>query len=193
LGEHEVHVLNTGIGIGNTALHLGYYLQLHQPGLVIHTGIAGTYDDTIPLCTVGIIESETFADLGAEMADGTVQDFFQLGLMDPNDPPWRTGRIWNEQISAFDFLPRWHGLTVNCVTGTEASLQSLRSRFPYGQIENMEGAAFFQTCAFYHVPYLAVRAISNRVEVRNRASWRVQEAVEQLNAVVWEMLQSLKL
>jgi futalosine hydrolase len=187
LEDKEVHLLHTGIGIANTALHLAHYLQHNKPDLVIQAGIAGAYEN-IPLSTVGMVVSETYADLGAEMADGTVQDFFRMGLMYPESEPFLAGRIWNEDIAEHHFLAKWHSLTVNCVSGTQATIDALRQRYPYGQIEQMEGAAFFQACKFYGVPFLQVRAISNHVEVRNRANWKVQEAVESLNEVVWEMI-----
>ncbi len=191
LGNKTVHLLHTGIGIANTALHLSHYLQHHKPNLVIHAGIAGAYRRDIPLCAVGIVQTEAYADLGAEMADGTIQDLFTLGFMSPEVPPFTQGFLVNESVVDFNFLPKWHGLTVNLVSGTHSTIQKLLTRYPKAQIENMEGAAFFQTCAFYAVPFLAVRSISNYVEVRNRANWRVTEAVEQLNQVVFQMLQEL--
>jgi futalosine hydrolase len=197
-GNLNVSFLQTGIGLTNTALHLGYYLgNVHQkqesePHLVIHAGIAGSYRNEIALGTVGTIVSETFADLGAEMADGSFEDFFQMGLMQPNDTPFGQGRIWNKAVSEFAFLPLWHGLSVQRVSGTQATIDTLKSRFPYADIESMEGAAFFQTCQLYGVPYLAIRSISNYVEVRNRANWRMTEAIDALCATLYDVIIGLE-
>jgi 1,4-dihydroxy-6-naphthoate synthase len=56
------------------------------------------------------------------------------------------------------------------------------------EVETMEGAAFFQGCLIENVPFRALRAISNRVEPRNREAWKLKEAVE---AVQKELLVSL--
>jgi futalosine hydrolase len=41
----------------------------------------------------------------------------------------------------------------------------------------MEGAAAAHICALYEVPFLEIRGISNMVVDRDRASWKVEEAV----------------
>jgi futalosine hydrolase len=195
LAGADVHFLQTGIGLTNTALHLGHYLQLmqkeRQPDeshLVLHAGIAGSYRRDIPLCSVGTIISETFADLGAEMADGSFEDFFKMGLMATDEAPFEQGRIWNKAASEFAFLPQWNGLSVQRVSGTQPTIDAIRQRYPFGDVESMEGAAFFQTCQFYGVQHLAIRSISNYVEVRNRSSWRIAEAIDALCTSVFQFI-----
>lgn len=191
LGNLDVNFLMTGIGMTNTALHLGHYLSTatELPRLVIHAGVAGSYDRNMSLGSVGMVVSETYADLGAEMADGSFHDFFEMGLMRGDATPFTDGRIINQAGSDFQFLNQWNGLTVQRVSGTQPTIDQLCKRYPYAQIESMEGAAFAQTCTFYGVPYLAIRSLSNYVEVRNRANWKLAEAIEALSIELHRMLE----
>jgi futalosine hydrolase len=45
----------------------------------------------------------------------------------------------------------------------------------------MEGAAFMYACLMHKVPFAQVRAVSNLVERRNRNSWRLAEAIQNLS------------
>jgi len=66
-------------------------------------------------------------------------------------------------------------VTVNAITGTKKRGEMLRSRWD-GLCENMEGAAVARVCLEFAVPCMELRCISNFVEDRNMANWRLQEA-----------------
>jgi len=72
------------------------------------------------------------------------------------------------------------GITVNTVHGHERSITEVRERCQ-PQVESMEGAAFMYACLVNHIPFAEIRAISNVVERRNRAAWRMAEAIGNLN------------
>jgi futalosine hydrolase len=59
-------------------------------------------------------------------------------------------------------------------------------------IESMEGATFFYICRREKIPFLALRAISNIVEIRNRSNWDIKLALlnlaEKLNEVFLTMV-----
>ena len=59
------------------------------------------------------------------------------------------------------------------------------------QVESMEGAAFAYACALSGVSYAQVRAVSNVVERRNRAAWRMDLAVQRLNDTARAILDQL--
>jgi futalosine hydrolase len=52
----------------------------------------------------------------------------------------------------------------------------------------MEGAAVFYACLYAGVPFAQVRSISNWVEPRNRANWKLDEAISNLNNILQQML-----
>ena len=51
----------------------------------------------------------------------------------------------------------------------------------------MEGTAFFYACLLEQIPFLEIRAISNRVEARNRANWDIPLVIAHLNEVLTEI------
>jgi futalosine hydrolase len=68
-------------------------------------------------------------------------------------------------------------LTVSACSGTTARGVELAERFG-ALCEGMEGAALAHVCALYDVPFLELRAASNRVEDRDLSRWKIREAVE---------------
>jgi futalosine hydrolase len=64
----------------------------------------------------------------------------------------------------------------------------VRERFD-PDIETMEGAAFMYACLIHGVPFAQVRAASNMVERRNRAAWKLDEAIANLGTVAHQILE----
>ncbi|NEC28318.1 futalosine hydrolase, partial [Streptomyces sp. SID8111] len=71
-------------------------------------------------------------------------------------------------------------LTVSTVTGTAARAEALRARHPRALAEAMEGFGVAEAAAAQGVPVLEVRAVSNPVGPRDRAAWRIGEALTAL-------------
>jgi futalosine hydrolase len=76
-------------------------------------------------------------------------------------------------------LPVVDGITVNTVHGDTRSIARTIARYA-PQVESMEGAAFMYASLINDVPFAQVRAVSNVVERRNRAAWRVLDAIDRL-------------
>jgi futalosine hydrolase len=55
----------------------------------------------------------------------------------------------------------------------------------------MEGAAAAHVCALHDIPFLEVRGVSNLVEDRDRAAWRIAEAAAAAQAVVMRLTSGL--
>ncbi|TNE69649.1 MAG: futalosine hydrolase [Bacteroidetes bacterium] len=181
----------TGIGVMATAWHLALALERYRPDLVVNAGVAGAFDRSLPLGMVVQVRTERLGDLGVEEADGRFTDLFDLGLAEPDQPPFIQGILHNPEADTHNFLPAVNGLTVNRVHGQEASIAAIQQKYPQVQVETMEGAAFFYACLQAGVPFLAIRSLSNYVEPRNRDAWELGLAIESLNAVILEMLLSL--
>jgi futalosine hydrolase len=71
-------------------------------------------------------------------------------------------------------------LTVSTVTGTAARAAALRDRHPTALAEAMEGFGVAEAAAAHGVPVLEIRAISNPVGPRDRAAWRIPDALAAL-------------
>ena len=52
----------------------------------------------------------------------------------------------------------------------------------------MEGAAVFYVAGMLDIPVIQLRTISNYVEPRNRAAWKIQEAIQVLNDLLIRIL-----
>ncbi len=70
--------------------------------------------------------------------------------------------------------------TVSTVTGSAARAAELCARHPYAAAEAMEGFGVAEAAALHGVPVLEIRAVSNAVGPRDRAAWRIKEALEAL-------------
>jgi futalosine hydrolase len=76
------------------------------------------------------------------------------------------------------------------VTGVRTLGDALHQRFG-ALCESMEGAAAAHVCALHDVPFLEVRGISNLIEDRNRAAWRIKEAAEAAQTVALRLAENL--
>lgn len=180
----RLEVLVTGIGMTNTAYHLGKHFAQNRPQLAIHAGIAGSFDREIALTEVVEVVEDSFAELGAEDHDEFL-DLQQLGfpsLSLAENNYYNT--FHNPHPSPFD-LRKVTALTLNQASGNMQTIVRLQTRWGK-QVESMETAAFFQSCTAAQIPFWAFRSISNYVEPRNRAAWRVKEAIQSLNAFLIE-------
>jgi futalosine hydrolase len=189
----QAQVLLTGVGSVATAFSLGQYLAQRKPQLALQVGIAGSYRRDWPLGqTVVQVSSEQWGDLGAEQADGSFQDVFQLGLQDPNAFPYINGKLYSPSAD-FSFLPTAQGLTVQTCSGTERTIAQRLAQYPQAEVESMEGAAFFYACLQQQgLGFVQIRALSNYVEPRNRAAWQIPQAIEHLGQTVKDLFLALE-
>ena len=191
VARHDVDVLVTGVGMVATAFWCASALARHSYDLALNLGLCGAFDRRLHLGAVVHVISDRFSELGAEDGEAFLT-LPELGLTAPDDPPFRDGAVVNHAppaIVCLQRLPRVSGITVNTVHGREASIADVTRRFG-PQVESMEGAAFMYACALGGVPYAQVRAVSNVVERRNRASWQIGPAVAALSAAALEILES---
>lgn len=186
-GAFQVNLLVTGVGLIQTAYHLGIHLAQQPYNLVINAGIAGALNPDFQIGQVYNVVSEQFADLGVEEADGSFTSAFDLELINGNRPPYRENKLWNEDTSDFAFLPSARGISVNKVHGSLESISQLKSKVE-ADLESMEGAAFFYACKMAQVSFLEIRSISNHVEPRNKANWDIPLAINQLNEVIIQLV-----
>lgn len=188
--EHEIKILVTGVGLTHTAFALGWTLATYRPDLCINAGLAGAFDRNLKLGQVVNVVAQGFGDLGVEEKDGSFTDMFELGLMNPNELPFVNSRLYNTEISGFDFLPSVRSISVNKVHGYKQSIDKITKKYQ-ADIESMEGAAFFFACQQAKVSFMEIRAISNYVEPRNKENWCIGPAIENLNSTLADIIELL--
>jgi len=190
-GEIQVTTILTSVGMPLTTFNLSFVLLQHKYDLLIQAGVEGSLDMNFKIGDVVEVVSECMADLGVENKDGSFTSMFELGLLSNDEYSFRDGRLWNQPEVERAFVPKVHGITVNKVHGSEPSILALRKKFPFAQVESMDGAAFFLVGLQMPGHLLQLRAISNYVEPRNREAWDMKKAINNLNEVVVEVLNNL--
>jgi futalosine hydrolase len=189
LGDNEISVLVTGVGTMATAWSMAKWFSANpKPDLAVNAGISGSFRDDIVIGDVVLPVSDCFADAGIEDERGFMT-LTEAGLADPDSFPFTGGRLEarNQYVeSAETILRPVSAITVNTISGSQATINRRRDKFN-PDIETMEGAAFFYICIREGVPFLAIRSVSNRVEPRNRNSWNIPLAVDNLSAKMKEL------
>ena len=191
-----IDVLIPGVGMVPTAYHLGKQLALQHFDLAINAGIAGTFNKSLPLGSVVNVIEDCVPELGAEDGENFLS-VFDLGLTDPNTPPYKGGRLINDSFESelpginevIRKLPGVKAITSSTVRGNADSIFRIR-RIAEADVESMEGAAFFFACMSETVPCLQIRSISNLVEERDKSRWDLDLALKNLNRVLWELVTS---
>lgn len=193
-GNYEISHLVTGVGSISTAWALKQWISVNEkPDLALNAGIAGTYKDEFVVGDVVMPVSDCFADAGIEDG-GKFLTLTEAGLKNADEFPFREGLLFADTryiVRMKSFLKSVRAITVNTATGSEATRKKLTEKFN-PDIETMEGATFFYVCTMENIPFLALRAISNRVEPRNRDKWNIPLALDKLSEKLGEVIIALE-
>lgn len=192
-GRFEIDLLIGGVGSISTAWSMTKWISANEkPSLAINGGIAGSYNDAFPCGSVVMPVTDCFADAGIEDGDNFLT-LHETGLTNPDEFPFRNGIITAENIYTEiinQILKPVKAITVNTATGSDATRDKLVNKYN-PDIETMEGAAFFYICARGKIPFISLRAISNRVERRDRNRWNIPLALDNLALKLEEVLKIL--
>ncbi len=174
----RVHGLATGIGMVNTGLALGQFAARQSIDLAFNIGIAGAYPASLALTQVVQVVEDSFAEMGAESPEGFI-DLETMGFASLIATQGRP-EYYNTFPAPARFrweIPAVKGITVNKVSGTTEGI-ARRQQIWQPEVETMEGAAFFQACHAFGWKGYQFRAISNRVEPRDRSKWQIGPAIK---------------
>ena len=189
----------SGVGPMETAVRLTGFLAARSKEItaVVNVGVAGGYivdsgEDGPQLLDLYLAETETFGDLGICFPD-RIEPL-------PESLTGKTAfRMDQELLSAARRICLEHSIAVKAgnfvtvvgVSATRARGEMIRNRFQ-ARCENMEGAAVARVCAEFSLPLLELRCISNLVEDRNPAHWRLQEACEKAARTAAVLIKNMK-
>jgi futalosine hydrolase len=178
-GSTEIHICITGVGIMAAAYHLAKTLSINQYDLALQAGVAGSFSPDIALGELVFVNSDQYGDLGAEDHYNFL-DIFDLGLLGENEAPFSDKKITTAYTHPLITFKKVNGLTVNRVAGSEFTIIARKEKFNC-DIESMEGLSFHYACAKENIPYAQIRSISNYVTPRDKESWKMKEAIINLN------------
>ncbi|KPC63016.1 futalosine nucleosidase [Streptomyces sp. NRRL WC-3753] len=151
--------------------------------LVVSTGIGGGFVPEAPVGSLVVADAITAADLGAETADGFLPvTELGFGTVTHHPPAGLVAAVAGATGARAGTV-----LTGSTVTGTAARAGLLRGRHPGALAEAMEGFGVAEAAAAHGVPVLELRAVSNPVGPRDRAAWRIGEALAALTDAVGKL------
>jgi futalosine hydrolase len=180
-GDSRFDVLASGVGPAAAAAGTATALATVGYDLVISAGIGGGFAGKAEVGSLVVASEMIAADLGVQTPQGFCS-LDKLGFGSTRIPvePSLVSRITARLREAG--LPVHTGpvLTVSTVTGTAETALELASRVHGATAEAMEGFGVATAAMQRGVPILEIRAISNLVGPRDRASWRIEVALNKL-------------
>ncbi|MFE3872907.1 futalosine hydrolase [Kitasatospora sp. NPDC059146] len=176
-----VDVLAAGVGPAAAAAGAGAALAAGPYGLVASAGIAGGFAPHAPVGATVLASAVVAADLGAETPEGFA-DVTELGFGTTRHTPPPAVVALAERALADRDVRAVTGpvLTVSTVTGSTERAAALAARHPGAAAEAMEGFGVAEAAARFGVPAFELRTVSNPVGPRDRAAWRIGEALAAL-------------
>lgn len=186
VGFHE-----SGIGMLASSVSLMKMFVQETPSLIIQMGIAGCFDKNIELGKVFAIKDDFVGDLGV-VEDKQWKDLFDLKLDKANDAPYEKKSLPNPWLKQYNLLklPTKKAVTVNTISTDKNKIKLYQQRYK-ASIESMEGASLHYMGRDLNIPFIQLRAVSNYVGERNKAKWKIREAIYNLNTVLLTYIDKL--
>ena len=187
----QIRFHTSGVGMLASAFSITKLLLEEKPDLVIQAGIAGCFDTDTNLGTVFAVRQEMLADTGVE-ENGNWNDLFDLNLENADRLPFSRRKLPNPWLDQYNLLrlPEADAVTINQISVSPARIQQISSKYA-PCLESMEGAVLHYACGISGVPFLQLRAVSNYIGERNKANWRIKEAIGNLNQVLTNYIDAL--
>lgn len=193
LGKY-IDLLVTGVGAVQTTFHVTREIQSKRYSLVINIGIAGAFSKNIAIGDIVVVHEDCFADLGVDNR-GTFVHASDSGLVNPNQPPFTSGKLkwpYRSYFPALNAFRTVNGVTVSTASGSADRIETISKRFS-PDIETMEGAAVFYCCMKSDLPFICLRSISNYVEPRDVTKWNIPLAIDSLSKATRNVIETLKI
>ncbi|MBB6678373.1 futalosine hydrolase [Cohnella lubricantis] len=147
-------------------------------GLVVSAGIAGGFPSRAEIGSLVVSSRIVAADLGAETPDGFASvDALGFGSAEAQPDEALAQQLVQALEAAGLRAACGPILTVSTATGTAQTAALLAERVPGAAAEGMEGYGVAVAARQFGVPALELRAVSNAVGPRDRAAWRIPDAL----------------
>ena len=181
--DSRFDVLVAGVGSVVAAVNTVRALATAEYSLVISTGIGGGFPGRAEVGSLVVANEIVVADLGAETPDGfSSLEELGFGFTHVQTDASLVDQFCGALLAAKIPVNIGPVLTVSTVTGTAARAVELAARIPGATAEAMEGYGVGCAALNRGLPVLEFRAISNMVGPRDRSTWRIEEALDVLEA-----------
>jgi futalosine hydrolase len=150
-----------------------------EPDCLIQAGIAGSF-------TAGqegkvfVVKEDGFGDWGS-VENQEFKTVFDLKLLNADEAPFVKGRLQNPNdvllsLSSIDLV---NAISVNEITTDATRIKWIEQKHP-ALVESMEGAAFHYVGLLKKIPFIQFRSVSNFIGERNKAKWKMNDAIQNL-------------
>ncbi len=165
-----------GIGLLSSVYELTKAVLEWKPDFIIQCGIVGAYRRDLKMGDTVLINNEMI-DVGVENQNH-IEDLFDLHFLNPNDSPFENKMLPSPFVQNLETdFKKVNALTVQICSGTIDTIQQRIEKY-HPDVESMEGAALHYVCLKNNIPFVQLKSISNYVEVRNKANWNIELALE---------------
>ncbi|EFM11705.1 futalosine nucleosidase [Paenibacillus curdlanolyticus YK9] len=178
-------VMAAGVGPAIAAANTATKLALSSVPyrLVISAGIGGGFPGQAELGDIVVSTRIIAADLGAQtQEEGGFLSVDELGFGSSQVAvePAVVSRVKEALLAAGMQAVGGAALTVSTATGTAERAAQLIKHNPDAASEGMEGHGAAVAAQLAGIPAMELRAISNAVGPRDRAAWRIGDALQSL-------------
>jgi futalosine hydrolase len=183
-----VKVLLTDVGLLQATYTITKAAAVLKPHTVIQAGVAGCFDESIPLGTTMVVLRETVGDMGVSQ-NNIFTSAFDMGLLKANEFPWTGEKLENphtDLLKSASFVLA-DAVTVNEISTTEDRISYYKNGLG-ATVETMEGAALHFVGLMERIPFLQLRSICNYVGERDKEKWDMTLAIDNLNAALQSIL-----
>lgn len=190
--NHQIDVLIPGVGMTCTAYWMGKTLNTTLYDCAMNLGLAGSFNDDIKIGDVVNVVSDRISELGAQDGEKFLS-LIDMDLIEDEDFTLVNGEMINSiplENKIISSLKSVRGISVNTTHGEENEIAKVVKLFN-PDVESMEGAAFYYACLLEGITCAQVRAISNKVEPRNKENWNIKLAVKNLTETSLKLLKEL--
>lgn len=161
IDEHEVILVKSGIGKVNAAVATTLLLEIFKPDVVLNTGSAGGFSDTLEVGTVVISDEVRHHDV-----DVTIFGY-EHGQV-PNLPAAfkADAELIQHAIEAVEEIGQ-HAHATGLIASSDSFMsdadhvEQVKQLFPKMIAAEMEAAAVAQVCYQFGTPFVVIRALSD--------------------------------
>ncbi|GAE32223.1 5'-methylthioadenosine/S-adenosylhomocysteine nucleosidase [Halalkalibacter hemicellulosilyticus] len=160
IGNQEVILLKSGIGKVNAAIGTTLLIQLFKPDVIINTGSAGGFDESLKVGDIVISTEVRYNDVDATVFG---YEFGQVPAMPAfYSPDQQLVEIAKKAAESVGI----HSKTGLVLSGDSfmsehERVQELKQRFKQPSCSEMEAGAIAQVCHQFEVPFVIIRALSD--------------------------------
>ena len=190
----NVRFLVTGIGSLVTYSKLmEYFIKHNKPLLIIQAGIAGSISDSLKIGDVALVTQDCLADLGLYDDQKNWLDIFKSDFMASFPKFYQHKFLKNPFLKNFAYLqlPKATAATVQSPSITKPMLSRLKQYYE-ADLESMEGAGLHFFGLQHKIPFLQIRAISNKAGHYKKKDWNIKLATDNLKLTLQNFCHHLK-